>query len=126
MTGRLADLRILVPESRELDLFAGMLEAEGASTLRCPLVTILDLEDPAPAEAWLRRLVEDAFDDLIFLTGEGLRRLIGVAMRAGMRDEAVAAIGRLRTIIRGPKPAKALRESALPPESAPPRRRPMA
>jgi len=115
MTGRLADLRILVPESRELDLFAGMLEAEGASTLRCPLVTILDLEDPAPAEAWLRRLVEDAFDDLIFLTGEGLRRLIGVAMRAGMRDEAVAAIGRLRTIIRGPKPAKALREIGLAP-----------
>jgi uroporphyrinogen-III synthase len=112
---RLANLTILVPESRELDLFACMLEGEGAKTLRCPLVTILDAADPAPVEAWLGRLVAGEFDDLVLLTGEGLRRLIGVAERAGMRDQAVAAIGRLRTIIRGPKPAKALRELGLPP-----------
>jgi uroporphyrinogen-III synthase len=115
MSGRLADLRVLVPESRELDLFAGMLEAEGARTMRCPLVTILDLEDAAPVEAWLRRLTAGAFDDLILLTGEGLRRLIAVAARAGLKDEAAAAIGRLRTIIRGPKPGKALREIGLAP-----------
>jgi uroporphyrinogen-III synthase len=102
-----------VPESRELDLFAGMLEGEGASTLRCPLVSILDLADPAPVEVWLRRLVMGEFDDLVLLTGEGLRRLMGVADRAGMKDAAVAAIGRLRTVIRGPKPAKALRELGL-------------
>jgi uroporphyrinogen-III synthase len=115
MTNRLTGFRILVPESRELDLFAGMLEAEGASTVRCPLVTILDVADPAPVEAWLKRLVAGAFDDLILLTGEGLRRLVGAATRAGLRDDVVAAIGRLRTIIRGPKPAKALREIGLPP-----------
>jgi uroporphyrinogen-III synthase len=113
MTQRLANLTILVPESRELDLFAGMLEGEGAKTVRCPLVTILDLADPAPVEAWLKRLVAGAFDDLILLTGEGLRRLMGVAERAGMKDQAVAAIGGLRPIIRGPKPAKALREIGL-------------
>lgn len=115
MTKRLANRRILVPESRELDLFAQMLEAEGAVALRCPLVTILDLIDPASVEAWLRRLRADAFDDLILLTGEGLRRLLAVADRAGTKQEAVAAIGRLRTIIRGPKPAKALREIGLAP-----------
>ena len=42
MTKKLHGVTILVPESRELDLFAGMLEAYGARTLRCPLVTILD------------------------------------------------------------------------------------
>jgi uroporphyrinogen-III synthase len=115
MPGRLAGISVLVPESRELDLFAGMLEAEGARALRCPLVTILDLEDTAPVEAWLGRLAAGAFDDLILLTGEGLRRLLGVADRAGIRDDVVAAIGRLRTIIRGPKPAKALREIGLAP-----------
>jgi uroporphyrinogen-III synthase len=104
-----------VPESRELDLFAGMLEGEGAATVRCPLVTILDLADPAPVEAWLRRLVMGRFDDLVLMTGEGLRRLMGVAQRAGMKDAAIAAIGRLRIVIRGPKPAKALREIGLPP-----------
>jgi uroporphyrinogen-III synthase len=111
--GRLANLTVMVPESRELDLFAGMLEGEGARTVRCPLVTILDLADPAPVEAWLHRLIAGSFDDLILLTGEGFRRLMGVAERAGIKVEAVAAVGKLRTIIRGPKPAKALRENGL-------------
>lgn len=113
MTSRLANLTVLIPESRELDLFAGMVEGEGAATLRCPLVTILDAADPAPVEAWLGRLIDGAFDDLILMTGEGLRRLMGVAARAGVKDQAVAAIGRLRPIIRGPKPARALREIGL-------------
>jgi uroporphyrinogen-III synthase len=115
MSQRLANLTVLVPESRELDLFAGMLEGEGARTVRCPLVTILDLEDATEAEAWLGRLSGGTFDDLILLTGEGLRRLLGIAGRAGTRDSVVTAIGKLRTIIRGPKPAKALREVGLPP-----------
>jgi uroporphyrinogen-III synthase len=112
---RLTNLIVMVPESRELDLFAGMLEGEGARTVRCPLVTILDIADPAPVEAWLGRLIAGSFDDLILLTGEGFRRLMGVAERAGIMVEAVAAVGKLRTIIRGPKPAKALRENGLTP-----------
>jgi uroporphyrinogen-III synthase len=79
------------------------------------MVTILDVADPAPVEDWLRRLVLGRFDDLVLLTGEGLRRLIGVAGRTGMKDAAVAAIGRLRIVSRGPKPAKALRELGLDP-----------
>jgi uroporphyrinogen-III synthase len=116
MTAPLAGLTVLVPESRELDLFAGMLEREGAKTLRCPLVTILDVVDPAPVEAWLGRLIAGEFDDLVLLTGEGLRRLVGVADRAGIKGQAVAAIAKLRTVIRGPKPAKALREVGLSPD----------
>src|SRR5665213_3082518 len=89
MTGSLAGKRIVVPESRELDLFARMLEDEGAVTLRCPMVTILDLDDDAPAAAWLKRLTAGEFTDLILLTGEGLRRLLGAAKRAGI-DAALA------------------------------------
>jgi len=55
--------RIVVPESRELDLFARMLEAQGAETLRCPMVTILDAEEPAPIEAWLKRFAAGQFDE---------------------------------------------------------------
>ena len=113
MTGPLSGKRIAVPESRELDLFARMLEQQGAETLRCPLVAIRDLDDPAPVEAWLRRLIAGQFDDLILLTGEGLRRLIGIARRAGIESETVAALAKLRTITRGPKPVRALRELGL-------------
>jgi uroporphyrinogen-III synthase len=109
----LAGCRIVVPESRELDIFAAMLEARGATTLRCPMVVILDLEDRVSALAWLRRLAADGFDDLVLLTGEGLRRLIAIARDAGIGTETVAALGRLRTIVRGPKPVRALREIGL-------------
>lgn len=113
MTGPLSGKRIAVPESRELDLFTRMLEEQGAETVRCPLVVIHDLDDPAPGEAWLRRLIAGRFDDLVLLTGEGLRRLIGIAKRAGVEAETVAALGRLRTVTRGPKPVRALRELGL-------------
>jgi uroporphyrinogen-III synthase len=109
----LAGCRIVVPESRELDIFAAMLEARSAIALRCPMVAILDIEDRAPALAWLGRLAAGGFDDLVLLTGEGLRRLMAIARDAGIDTEIVAALGRLRTIVRGPKPVRALREIGL-------------
>lgn len=115
MTKKLEGLTILVPESRELDLFAGMLEVQGAKTLRCPLVTICDVEDEEPVKVWLSQLVSGAFDDLILLTGEGLMRLLAHAERLGLKQDAVTAIAQLRTIVRGPKPTRALREIGLGP-----------
>jgi uroporphyrinogen-III synthase len=109
----LAGRTVAVPETRELDLFARMLEERGAATLRCPLVAILDHPDPAPIEAWLRRFNEGGCDDLILLTGEGLRRLLAVAKRTRLDAAFVARLGAVRKIARGPKPAKALRDLGL-------------
>lgn len=118
--GDLAGKRILVPESRDLDLFAGMMEQHGAETIRCPLVKILDLDDPAPAKAWLERLLTEGFDDIVLLTGEGLRRLMTVARAMEREADVVGAIGRARVFVRGPKPVKALREIGCAPyKSAP-------
>jgi uroporphyrinogen-III synthase len=113
--GALAGCRIVVPESRELDLFATMLEAQGATTLRCPMVAILDLDDDRAALDWLRRLASGRLDDLVLLTGEGLRRLLAIARRAAIEVPVIAALGRLRTVVRGPKPVRALREIGLAP-----------
>ena len=116
--GALNGLTVLVPESRELDLFAGMLEAEGAVALRCPMVQIVDLEDRGEAEAWIEAMIARPFDDVILLTGEGLRRLLDLS---GTRREAfIAALGQSRTITRGPKPARALREIGLTPSLSAP------
>lgn len=104
---------IAIPESRELDLFAQMLESRGAFTVRCPLVAILDSPDQEPIVAWLQQLASDQFDDLILLTGEGLRRLLSVAERAGIMEEVITALRKTRKITRGPKPARALRAIGL-------------
>jgi uroporphyrinogen-III synthase len=115
MIAALAGVSILVPESRELDLFASMLQAEGAAVWSCPLVRILDLDDTTEAEAWIERLAAGAFQDVVWLTGEGLRRLLAIAERGGRREPFVTALGRVRAITRGPKPARALRELGLAP-----------
>ncbi|MGH7094031.1 MAG: uroporphyrinogen-III synthase [Stellaceae bacterium] len=113
MTGPLAGRRIALPEHRELDRLARMLEAEGAEAVRCPLVAIRDALDPAPVAAWVGRFIAAPPDDLILLTGEGLRRLAAAARRVGSEAAFVAALGRVRTLSRGPKPVRVLRELGL-------------
>jgi uroporphyrinogen-III synthase len=111
----LAGRRIAVFEHRELDRLAQMLEAQGAEALRCPMMAIVDAPDAAPVLAWIRRAVETPFDDLVLMTGEGLRRLRGFASRAGLEPAFCDVVGQMRTITRGPKPAQALREIGLSP-----------
>lgn len=114
----LAGRTIALPEARELDRLAVLIEAEGATAWRCPLVAIRDAPDPAPVEAWLRALAAGELDDVVFLTGEGLRRLLAGAERIGLRQDVVAALGRARKVTRGPKPARALHEIGLSPDLA--------
>lgn len=105
--------RIAVPESRQLDLFADMLEKRGASVLRCPLVSIHDSPDTKTVNAWLDQCIAGEFDDLILMTGEGLRRLLGFAERTGRQDSFVHALADIRKLTRGPKPERALRDIGL-------------
>jgi uroporphyrinogen-III synthase len=113
----LAGRIIAVPESRELDVFAGLLERRGARVWRCPLINIVDAPDAAPVLAWLRLVGSGGCQDLVFLTGEGLRRLVSCAERhePGLRASFLTAMAHCRIITRGPKPARALRELGLSP-----------
>jgi uroporphyrinogen-III synthase len=103
----------VVPETRELDLFARMLEERGGAVLRCPMVAIADAPDAAPIEAWIARVIGGGLDDVVLMTGEGLRRLRGFAQRAGTEPAFIAALRGLRKVTRGPKPVRALREIGL-------------
>ncbi len=114
--GPLHGRRIALPEMREADRLALMLQELGAETVSCPLVAIVDAPDPAPLNAWLGRFGEAPFDDLILLTGEGLRRLHAVAQRSGRERVFLDALSKTRKITRGPKPARALRELGLAPD----------
>jgi len=111
----LAGRTIAVPETRELDVFTALLERRGATVLRCPLVAILDAPDAAPVLDWIRWFVSGACDDLILLTGEGLRRLLACIDQhePTLRADFVEQLARVRKITRGPKPARALRELGL-------------
>jgi uroporphyrinogen-III synthase len=118
MSESLAGRRIALAEGRQLEELAAALENEGATALRYPLLSILDAPDSAPVVDWIRDLIAGQFAYVILMTGEAVRRLLAVSEREGMRDEFVAALGRTRTMTRGPKPARALKEIGFLPGKA--------
>ncbi|MBI3699043.1 MAG: uroporphyrinogen-III synthase [Afipia sp.] len=113
MTGRLDGYRILILETREEAQFSRLLQEQGADVLQCPMFKIDDAPDSAPIEAWIRGFIAKPYDDLVLMTGEGLRRLLKVAKRIGVEADFIAALARPRKFARGPKPVKALREISL-------------
>src|ERR1700726_351546 len=117
MADRLNGYRILILETREESQFSRLLAEQGADVLQCPMFTIHDAPDSAPIEAWIRRFVEKPCDDLVMMTGEGLRRLMKVARRIGIDQNFIAALGKARKFARGPKPGRALREIGLEPQA---------
>jgi uroporphyrinogen-III synthase len=116
MADRLNGYRILILETREEAQFSRLLTEQGADVLQCPMFAIHDAPDPAPIEAWIRRFIETPCDDLVLMTGEGLRRLMKVVRQIGVEKEFVAALDKTRKFARGPKPSRALREIGLEPQ----------
>ncbi|WP_029583504.1 uroporphyrinogen-III synthase [Bradyrhizobium sp. URHD0069] len=116
MADRLSGYRILILETREEAQFSRLLTEQGADVVQCPMFTIHDAPDSKPIEAWIRRFIEKPCDDLVLMTGEGLRRLMKVARRIDLDQDFIAALGKARKFARGPKPGRALREIGLEPQ----------
>ena len=111
----LTNRTIALAEGRQLEELAEMLAKDGATPLRCPMLAILDAPDDAPLLAWLDQLIAGTFEWVILLTGEGLRRLLACADRHQRQPAVLTALAQTRTITRGPKPARALKEIGLVP-----------
>jgi uroporphyrinogen-III synthase len=116
MADRLNGYRILILETREEAQFSKLLAEQGADVLQCPMFTINDPPEPAPVEAWIRGAIEEPLDDLVLMTGEGLRRLMKAARRIAIDQDFIVALGKARKFTRGPKPGRALRELGLEPQ----------
>jgi uroporphyrinogen-III synthase len=116
MADRLNGYRILILETREEAQFSRLLTEQGADVLQCPMFAINDAPDPTPIEAWIRRCIDKPFDDLVLMTGEGLRRLMKVVRRLDVEKDFVTALSKARKFTRGPKPGRALREIGLEPQ----------
>src|ERR1700712_4700958 len=101
MANRLNGYRILILETREEAQFSRLLAEQGADVLQCPMFTIHDAPDPAPIENWIERFIESPCDDLVLMTGEGLRRLMKAARCIDVDERFIAALGKARKFARG-------------------------
>jgi len=113
MSDKLHGRRILILETREEAQFSKLLQEQGADVVQCPMFVINDAPDAASVEAWIRRFIDKPCDDLVLMTGEGLRRIVKMVRRIGVEPDFVAALAKPRKFARGPKPVRALRELGL-------------
>lgn len=100
-------------EARERQRLIEMLDAKGASVASYPVLGFRDPPDLGPVELWVGALARRQFDIVVLLTGEGVKRLLEQARRLGVERAAIDALARTRTVTRGPKPARALREVGI-------------
>jgi len=104
---------VAVPESRQLDILAQLLEKRGAQVMRVPLVAIHDAPDSVPVLSWMERFVKSPPEYFIILTGEGVKRWLSLAEIHYMKEAFVGAFRQTCLICRGPKPDRVLREIGL-------------
>lgn len=112
----LAEQVVAIPESRQLDVLADLLTNRGAKVLRVPLVSILDAPDQSLVSEWVADFIKNQPDYLVVLTGEGLRRLLGVAQRGGCEEAFLETLSKVTKMCRGPKPGRVLRELSIKPD----------
>jgi uroporphyrinogen-III synthase len=110
MTQPLENVRVAVLEHRFTKEFSVLFERFGASVYACPLLEERPVENREELRAFVRRVVEGSLDVMIFLTGVGARFLVAEAESMGMKEDFLQALGKLTTVVRGPKPVAALRQ----------------
>ena len=113
--GGFAGLRVIAFESRMAAEVATLIERNGGVAIVAPSMREAPLEDNPQALDFAERLLAGRIDVVIFLTGVGTRTLFQVIETRHPRAAIVAALSRIITVARGPKPVAAMRENGLTP-----------
>jgi len=109
--GLFADHRIALPSGSDLDATARLVREHGGRIQRFALSGAQG--SARPFERWLVELLDGEFDEVVFLSGQGVHLLVEFAREVDREDEVLKALAQVRKIARGPKVAAALRECGL-------------
>ncbi len=108
-------LHVLVLESRRARELASLVTTYGGHPIVAPSMREVPIASNPDALAFAEALEQDGFDLVVLLTGVGTRALVEIVERAqGGRERFLAALGRTRIAVRGPKPLGVLRELQIP------------
>jgi uroporphyrinogen decarboxylase len=105
-----AGLRVAAFESRMAGPMAELIARHGGVPVVAPALREIALEENTEALACADRLLRGEFDLFVFLTGVGTRFLAQAIETRIARADWVKALGRIKVLVRGPKPLAALRE----------------
>jgi uroporphyrinogen-III synthase len=106
-------LRVLSFESRRAQEIGQLIRNNGGEPIVAP--STREVQTPNEDERKLiRGILNSEFDAIILMTGVGSRALAQAAEAEGSREDFLAALRRTRVVVRGPKPAAAMREFGVP------------
>ncbi len=108
-------LRVLSLESRHAKEISKLIVSHGGKPVVAPAMREVKLESNSQALAFAAGLMDGRFDMVIFLTGAGIRGLVGAVESVYARADLRTALGRVQVIARGPKPSGVLSELGVKP-----------
>ncbi len=111
----LKGLRVAAFESRRAHEIARLISRFGGVAHVSPSLREAPLAEDTVAAEFAHRLIVGEISVVIFLTGVGFQQLMAIAERHVDRQRYLDGLADIVTIARGPKPAFAMRESALQP-----------
>jgi uroporphyrinogen decarboxylase len=107
-------LRVASFESRQSQEALRLIEKSGGIGIAAPSMRELPLAASEQALRFAERLLESAYEIVLFMTGVGTRYLFEAMETRFARADLVAALARTTVVARGPKPVRVLRELAVP------------
>ncbi len=106
-------LRVLSFESRRAQEIAQLIRNNGGEPIIAP--STREVQTPNEEERQLiAGILNHEFDAIIFMTGVGSRALVQAAESVSSREDFLGALRHTRVVVRGPKPAAAMREFNVP------------
>jgi uroporphyrinogen-III synthase len=110
-----AGLRVLSLESRRASEMAELVRRHGGEPISAPSMREVPLGDNPAALEFAERLLAGEIDVAIFLTGVGTRFLAEMLAERLPKERLGAALARIVTVVRGPKPRAALADLGVQP-----------
>ena len=106
-------LRVLSFESRRSQEITQLIRNNGGAPVVAP--STREVRTPSEEEQKLiQGILDNKFDTIIFMTGVGARALADAADLISAREDFISALRRIRVVVRGPKPAAAMRDFSVP------------
>ena len=116
MTLPLENKVVAITEHRFGPEFRELITRHGARVLACPLLEEKPVEDRREVRRFIRTVIDGGVDTVVFFTGVGVRFLIEEAKMIGEKELFVTALKNSQLVVRGSKPAVALRKEGIQPD----------
>ena len=119
MSKALENRTVAITEHRFEKELASLIERHGAQVISCPLLEERPVENHSELRAFIRRIIANEFEFLVFFTGVGARFIGEEAASMGQANEFKEALKRTKVVARGPKPRAAMGKLGLSVDLAP-------